>query len=446
MLLSFRVANHRSLRSEQQLLLTPSYRADGPSDVDWEGVPVVGLFGPNASGKSNVIDAMVYMRDLVLGSLRESEPGAGVRRQPFALGIAARDEPSTFVVDLMLERVQYTYGFSVDDAQVTEEWMYSYPQKRKRLIFRRALDEYSFGDSPDSMRQVEEITESNVLFLSVAARSRQVLVRPVYDWFADIQDRKPLVAGSLRPAVMTAEALERFGYFDRLTTLLQAADTGIESAELIEETDAEFAERAARLDGLDESRTATGRAVRLAEISRRGKRRKHLVFRHRGETGTFALGLRDQSLGTRALYEMGLPVFISLDQGSSLIVDELDSSLHPYLSAQIIRLFTDSATNPLGAQLIFTSHDPTLLGRIQGAEVLHRDHIWFTEKNECGATEIFPLSDFNPRRDENRERRYLAGRYGAVPIVNDELFAAALSTREEGDDGFSGAYDQEGRP
>ncbi|WP_405143435.1 ATP-binding protein [Sphaerisporangium sp. NBC_01403] len=423
------MANHRSLRSEQQLLLTPSYSADGPSDVDWEAVPVVGLFGPNASGKSNVIDAMVYMRDLVHGSLRESEPGAGIHRQPFALDANVREEPSTFVVDLLLEGIQYTYGFSVDDAQVVEEWMYSYPQKRKRKIFQRSLDEYSYGEhSPDSMRQVEEITESNVLFLSVAARSKQGLVRPVYDWFTSVLDRKPMVTYPPRGATATAAAVDRFGYLDRLTTLLQAADTGIESAEVLEETDAEVAERYARL------RVPEGSLV---------QRRKYLVFKHRGEKGTFALGLRDQSLGTRALYEVGLPVFRSLDRGSLLVVDELDSSLHPYLSAQLIRLFTDPSTNPLGAQLIFTSHDATLLGRIQGREVLHRDHIWFTEKNESGLTELFPLSDFKPRRDENRERRYLAGRYGAVPIVNDEIFAAALSTRGEGDDGSSRAQDQE---
>ncbi|MGW0586185.1 AAA family ATPase [Streptosporangium sp. NPDC002607] len=128
---------------------------------------------------------------------------------------------------------------------------------------------------------------------------------------------------------------------------------------------------------------------------------------------------------------IGIPVFRSLDRGSLLIVDELDSSLHPYLSAQLVKLFREPETNPLGAQLIFTSHDATLLGRIQGEEVLHRDHVWFTEKDECGATELFPLSDFKPRKDENRERRYLTGRYGAVPIVNDELFAAALSRRGE---------------
>ncbi|MFF5212335.1 ATP/GTP-binding protein [Streptosporangium sp. NPDC000396] len=399
------------------MLLTPSYSADGSAGADWEAVPVVGLFGPNASGKSNFIDALVYMRNLVRGSLKESEPGTGIHRHPFALDPAMRKKPSTYVVDLLLEGVRHTYGFSVDDMQVTEEWMYSYPQKRKRTIFHRCLDEYSYGEhSPESMRQVQEITESNVLFLSVAARSRQVLVRAVYDWFAGVLGRKPMTTRFFRGSASTTESLDRSGYLDRLTSLLQAADTGIESAEIIEETDAEFAERSARLGGVD---------------GYLPQRRKDIFFKHKGEKGTFALGLRDQSLGTQALYEIGLPVFRSLDRGTPLIVDELDSSLHPYLSAQLIKLFREPSTNPLGAQLIFTSHDATLLGRIQGEEVLHRDHIWFTEKDECGVTELFSLSEFKPRRDENRERRYMAGRYGAVPIVNDEIFATALSMRGE---------------
>ncbi|MEU9833092.1 ATP-binding protein [Streptosporangium sp. NPDC048047] len=417
MLLSFRVANHRSLRDEQQLLLVPSGDADDPDAVNREAVRVAGLFGPNASGKSNVIDALVYMRNMVRGSFRESEPGTGIRRHSFALDPDTRKEPSTYVVDLLLREIRHTYGFSVDDDRVTEEWMYSYPQGQEKVIFNRQGDEYFEDDSPDSMRQVQEITESNVLFLSVAARSRQPAVRTVYQWFANLLDRKPLATRYPRfPSVV--EYAERPGYLDRLNALLRAADTGIESAEIVEESEAEFAARSA------DPATADWYP---------GQRRKNILFNHKGESGTFALGLGDQSLGTRTLYELGPAVFRSLDRGTPLLVDELDASLHPYLSAQLVKLFRDPVTNPRGAQLVFSSHDTTLLGRIQGEEVLRRDHVWFTEKDECGATELFPLSAFNATQ-ENRERRYLTGRYGAVPIVNDELFAAALAARGEAGD------------
>src|SRR5690349_7023347 len=107
MLLSFRASNHRSLRDEQQLLLTPVYAADSPDEADWKAVPVIGIFGPNASGKSNVLDALLYMERLVRGSLRESEPGAGLQRHPFALDSEALVEPSSYVADLLLENIRY---------------------------------------------------------------------------------------------------------------------------------------------------------------------------------------------------------------------------------------------------------------------------------------------------------------------------------------------------
>lgn len=416
MLLSFRAANHRSLRDEQQLLLTPAYADD---TADWQAVPVVGIFGANASGKSNVIDALEYMGRMVRRSFRESEPGTGVERRPFALDPAMSDEPSTFVVDLLLEGVRYTYGFAVDDTRVIEEWMYSFPRGRQRNLFHRTGDQYSYGEhSPSSLRQTEEITESNVLFLSVAARAKQPELQRVFLWFSSLAIRSLSSPRSrpLRDAPST-QVLER------ITALLRAADTGIESTEIVEY----------QYEPLNS-------VLRILEERQGGVflPNKQVIFRHHGSQGPVGLSMRDQSRGTQALFELGLDAHLALDGGRPLVIDELDSSLHPFLTAQLIRLFRDPKDNPRQAQLLFTSHDATLLGRIQGEEVLHRDHVWFTEKDQFGATELFPLSAFKPRREENRERRYLAGRYGAVPVVDEELFAAALAARRDtGDDAGS---------
>jgi hypothetical protein len=408
MLLSFRAANHRSVRDEQQLLLTAQYPTDLAEATDWGAVPVAGIFGPNAAGKSNIIDALSYMQGMVRGSLKESEPGEGIERFPFALDPEMTTQPSAFVVDLLIAGIRYTYGFAVDDSQVIEEWLHSYPNRRKRQIFQREYDEYSYGENtPAAMQQVAAITDSNVLLLSVAARSKQELVQPVYSWFSRLHIRRSghIVPISTRYGPMHPLLLND-GFRDRLAALLQAADTGIEGLEIAKQNDEEIVARVPKPDPLSE-----------------------LVFKHRGAKGDAILKLSDQSLGTRVLYDLAVPAMQTLDFGSVIAVDELDSSLHPYLSAKIIKLFGEPAANPEGAQLIFTSHDVSLLGRVQGEEVLHRDHIWFVEKNESGATELFPLSDFKPRKEENRERRYLTGRYGAVPIVHDELFAAALAAR-----------------
>jgi AAA15 family ATPase/GTPase len=142
--------------------------------------------------------------------------------------------------------------------------------------------------------------------------------------------------------------------------------------------------------------------------------------------------LHEQSAGTRALLEQA-PRFISaLRRGGTFVVDEIDSSLHPLLTAQLIGLFQNRTTNPNGAQLIFTTHDAGLLGRVGGEDILKRDQVWFAEKNQYGETELLALSEFKPRQDENRERRYLGGSYGGVPFIDDS-FAKALATRGDQD-------------
>ncbi|OQS12828.1 hypothetical protein B0T36_22975 [Nocardia donostiensis] len=425
MLLSFRVSNHRSLRTEQQLLLTPSYPDEQPGDADWAAVPIAGIFGANASGKSNVLHALGYMCSLVRGSLRDSDSISGVSRHPFVLDGASRDEPSTYVADILINGVRYTYGFAVDDFRIVEEWLHTYPRRRKRVVFHRDGDKFEWGENTSpQLRKYADDLEQNVLFLSVAGRFKLADTQAAFEWFRKVRtnDLYPL------PADLYVDRLiRRIDTLDleRITAVLRAADTGIDSVELIEESAEDWATRMERW----KLRNDTGRA------SGRIPRRKFFQLRHRGEDGeTFPLELRHESLGTQELMKLSVSAFGALTDGSVLLIDEIDRSLHPFLTSQVIGLFRNPETNALGAQLIFTSHDSALLGRIQGADVLHRDHIWFTEKNDCGDTELFPISAFRPRREDNRERRYLAGRYGAVPIVRDELFAAALSARDEDDD------------
>ncbi|MDF5756886.1 ATP-binding protein [Spongiactinospora sp. TRM90649] len=421
MLLSFRTANHRSLRQEQQLLLTSPYGEQDARDPEWQAVTVAAVFGPNASGKSNVLDAIRYMAYVVRWSFRENEPGAGLRRNPFALDI---NEPSVYVVDLSIDDVRYTYGFAVDDDAVVEEWLYSYPRKRERKIFERGPEGFTYGTTtPDSIKALEELVEPNVLLLSVGGRARQQMLQPVYSWFAAQRFRSPVNVGKgvlgsrLGDLYELQRSLGIAELQDRIASLMRAADTGIADFEITEETDEEFAVRVAQRQRLGADRTPP--------------RDTKLLFRHKCGSGEFALTLRDESEGTRQMFYLAMSVLPVLQSGSVLLADELDASLHTYLSARLIHLFQDPATNPRGAQLIFASHDSALLGRVQGRNVLDRDQIWFTEKGEDGGTQLFPLTDFKPRKEDNRERRYLTGRYGAVPDLDDELFAAALATRVE---------------
>ncbi|QMU68140.1 ATP/GTP-binding protein [Streptacidiphilus sp. P02-A3a] len=418
MLLNFRTANHRSIRDEQQLQLHPAFEADRPEGTDWQAVPVVGIFGANAAGKSNIVDALEYMAFMVVNSHRDAEPDGGVPRRPFRLDESALSDPSWYVVDLLLDDIRYTYGFSVDDERVVNEWLYSYPLGKKRKIFERSDGDFEPGDSQEKreLRLVESITEPNVLFMSLAARSKQSDFQPVYQWF-----QKGL---NFRRLKSPTDVLEMNRFFEtpkrypELVELLRAADLGIEEW------------------GVEEIQTTAPRRPH-GPIHKEGRQFEKVTrpwIGQRGRDGVVRMSLQDQSAGTRALLEQ-LPRFLAvLRHGGTLVVDEIDSSLHPRLTAQLIRMFQDPETNKHGAQLIFTSHDASLLGKDSGEDILKRDQVWFVEKNQYGESEIFALAEFKPRRNENRERRYLGGSYGGVPFI-DSSFTRALLQGEGTADG-----------
>ncbi|MGX9874231.1 AAA family ATPase [Streptomyces cellulosae] len=439
MLLNFRVANHRSIRDELEWQLHPVYDGDRPTGTSWQAVPVAGIFGSNAAGKSNVVDALRYMATMVIRSPLLAEDGEGMRRQPFLLDTVAPSESSWYVADLLLRGVRYSYGFEVDDENVLSEWLYAYPTGRKRVVFERDGEDFRVGSSEreaKALTTVAEVTAPNALFLSMAARSKASVtsLARVYRWFREeLVFRGPASERRFgHPHLLMrnlASRMNRLGEPAHLRDLLRAADLGIEDfrVETVEEDP--FEDRRPRIKGqpVVDMKAAgamvdTPRSVRPV--------RHELWLRHTGRNGSFELPLAAESLGTKAIVEYALALEQVTSRGGTLVVDELDSSLHPRLSAFLVGLFQDPERNPHGAQLLFTSHDVSLLGRKAGEDILKRDQIWFASKNEFGETSLYPLSDFRPRQDENRERRYLSGSYGAVPVI-DDTFALAIAGRGE---------------
>ncbi|MEU8244515.1 ATP-binding protein [Actinoplanes missouriensis] len=405
MLRSFRAGNHKSLRDEQELLLMPSYQKDQTA------VPVVAVFGANASGKSNVLDALAWMCGAVRESFRSWEPGTGVPRDPYRFDDAVTAAPSIFVVEVLVDAVRYVYGFTVSDDDVLEEWLYTYPKGRKRVIFEREGTSWAFGSTVPRARfeAARDLTRGNALFLSVAARSDLAEVLPVYRWFAEsVVFEVP--QSRLHPDVRAVAAHLRGSAENRhaFLELVRVADLGIRDIQVHE-----------------------SQWVALT-AGHPGSADYELVFRQGAGT---PLSLSDQSHGTVAWLRLLSVALDSLATGRLLCIDEIDSSLHPRLTVRLIELFRHPETNPHGAQLLVTTHDATLLGTSFGEDVLNRDEIWFTEKDAGGATTVFPLTDFHPRKGGNLERQYLGGSYGAVPAVfSGTLVDALLTSGGEGRD------------
>ncbi len=401
---------------------------DGGSTV--AVLPVAGVFGANGSGKSNVLKVMHDMRSLVLRSFRHSDPEGGITdRRPFLLDHVARKEPTRFEIDLVLNGIRHEYGFVVDDERVIEEYGLWYPKGRAAVLFEREGDNVELGAVERSKgRAIQELLRPNALFLSTAASANHARLLPLHQWFSR---NLVLAEADSRPfrQAMTTEMLSDPPSRARVLALLHAADLGVTDAHQhdLDPVMKDRMRRAVRiLNGLDgESETDEGPTFEQLGV----------VLSHQATDGEVTLDPFDESLGTRVWFGLIGPVVRALENGSVFLADELDASLHPALVNELIRLFQQPETNPRRAQLVFNSHDATLLGDAVNDRLLGRDQIWFVEKRNDGSSRLYPLVDLEPRKQESIGKRYLAGRYGATPILSAQEFAAAaeLITSERRD-------------
>lgn len=434
-LLAFRTENARSFQGETELTLLATAMAEKQyvREVPWrEGgspvrvLPVAGAFGANGSGKSNLLKVMDDMRRLVLSSFRSGAPGGAIQRWPFRLDDQSPHRPSRYEVDAVINGIRHEYGFELDNERVTQEWAHHYPRGKAALLFHRQGDDIRLGVTERSAsRAVLKLLRPNALFLSTAAAIGHPALTPLYQWFG--QNLRLAEADSrLHRQVLTAEMLEDGPKREAVLQLLQAADLGITGVRK-QTPDPAMQDKIRRAVSIligteDESDHGTGPGpADFRELT-------GINLVHRGSATEIELDNVDESLGTLVWFGLVGPVIESLTTGSALLADELDASLHPDLVAQLVRLYQNPTTNPRHAQLLFNSHDTSLLGGAVGERLLGRDQIWFTQKLNDGRTELYQLIDFDPRKQEAVGKRYLDGWYGAKPIISSAEFESAVAT------------------
>lgn len=302
----------------------------------------------------------------------------------------------------------------MSDERFLEEWLYAWPKGKKQTWFEREDDKpIKFGDNlHGENRVIEDVTRRDALFLSTASQHRHAQLNVVAAWFRSM---RPL--GSL--------ANRRIGFWERgndlmLARLLGNDDTESQQMPFPELDDGSFRDRFCEL-----IRKADVGIVDVKVVSRdfddhpRKRKSRRFYLQHQQGNDDAWLPLEEESRGTQTLFRMALPVLQVMESGGVLIVDELESSLHPALAHQIVRQFNDPSVNYRNAQILFTTHDTNLLGTVVDEPALRRDQVWLTEKDPEGATVVYPLTDYKPRKAENLERGYLQGRYGAVPFLGD---------------------------
>lgn len=409
MLLEFRVRNYRSIRDEQTLTLI----ASGDKELSQTHLAPTGLkaaphalrsavvYGPNASGKSSLLRALDYMRAVVGESATVIQPGQTYNLQPFRLDAASAQQPTEFEITFLLSGVRHQYAFSMTAQRIVSESLLVYrSSKPTQLYSRQHVDadtyDYEFSTYLSGPRKLwQESTRPNALFLSMAAQLNSEQLSPVFHWIVRNIVFLPASAAVL-PDFTTALLATEQGRAS-IRDFLSTADISIADVQAVPRKDM-HAQWVMSASGLQASQ----------------EEREFLmpVFEHSTPNGSAKFELHDESEGTQRLYGLIAPVLDCLRDGRVLIVDELDSSLHTLLVRRLITMFQTPELNPHGAQLIFSTHDTSLLDHT----LFRRDQIWFTEKDADQATRLYPLTDFSPRKQEAWERGYLAGRYGAVPF------------------------------
>jgi hypothetical protein len=441
-LLAFHGSNVLSFKEPFDFFMTATRHAESGHARSVEGRhdtaafdvhTVAGVFGANASGKSNFLKALALMRRAVLTSFHLGLSRPQMVRRRFLLDARMSGEPTLLELDLVLEGTQWTYGFECDDSRVLREWAHWYPHGRKAVVFERDGMAFRHGSTiPTVGRLDDQFVRVDSLYLSTASVVKPTHLTPLFAWFernlalADSGNRFPRQWNSVLALGDDDTVRAR-----KLLQLLRAADLGVtgvkklpldpEHKEMLERT---FVAPRGLLDldsegflagGLDGS-PGEGEWISSAQVQ----------LLHQGSTDSVAVELDEESLGTQVWLALVGPVLDALDTGSVLLADELDASLHPALVLHLVRLFQERSTNPRGAQLIFNSHDPTLLGDGESGRVLGRDQVWFTEKGPTGASRLRSLAELAPRKGEAIRKNYLGGRYGALPILAWPEFEAAL--------------------
>ena len=414
MLLRFGVANHLSVCERQELTLAASSLKDRDEGliasefVQRRAVlPAALVYGANASGKSNILNALLTMRRMVLESHALGDPEGGVDRNAFRLDPNCTNEPTRFDIDFVVEGIRYNYGFEATDETFSAEWLHQIPKSHSRLMFDRRDGQFRFGRSLTGLHSnIAKLTRRNSLFLSAAAQNHHSQLLKIHHFFRSLEfDMLASVSGAT-----VLRRFRTFGVETRVIRFLESMNTGVvghrvrelpergEGSNLIEYL----------LSFLENNRDETKALVDLADS------KLVLELAHRGQEGQpFHLDLNMESAGTRRLLIVLDRVFKVLDSGSVLCVDELETSLHTRVGEAVVGLFCSRETNPNGAQLIATTNDTNLLA----CDHIRRDQIWFVEKSPVGSSKVYPLTDIQTRRGDNIELGYLQGRYGAVPLT-----------------------------
>ncbi len=416
MLIEFRVANFRSIKEEQTFSMVASKdkalidsHTFETSMLKYRLLHSAAIYGANASGKTNLLQALSTMRIIVVESAIDKHRGHKLPVQPFKLDHESLKNPTEFEVLFIVENIRYRYGFSATEERIVSEWLFAYPEGRPQRWFERDWDNgtclWDFGPSLKGEKKLwKEATRDNALFLSTAVQLNSQSLQPVYDWFKETF--RFVDIGGLPPDFSANFLRKDEIYKGKIIKFLNQADLAINDIAIEQEA---FDPDKLRKDIPEEMKQTiikklTGEEIYYIRTVHKDSKDKSVEF-----------GFDEESHGTQKIFSLAGPLIDVLERGCVLCIDELSDHLHPKLVEFLLRLF-NSENNTGNAQLVFTTHETNMLNQ----EILRRDQIWFCEKDKTQSTQVYPLTDFHPRKGrENLELTYLSGGYGGLPYISE---------------------------
>lgn len=418
MLIEFSVGNYRSFKDQVTLSMVAAPIVAEDKEIDQRNVFTVdedltllksaAIYGANASGKSNLAQAMGFMRWFMINSSKETQSTEQIGIEPFRLSTETEEQPSFFEIIFLMEGTQYRYGFELDTNKVLSEWLYYVPKIRETKLFIRDQDKFEITKKYRG-QDLKHITRPNALFLSVSAQFNVQIANQILNWAAN---KLKIISGLEDRGYRdyTARCLnQKNQYSEAILKLIKKLDLGIsnldvEEIEITEEHLPEHFPEELKTNILNNSPKMRSVSTFHKKYDAQGK-----------PTSTELFDLEEhESEGTQKLFEIAGPLVDTLFDGKVLVIDEFDARLHPLINQAIVKLFNSIEDNPNNAQLIFFTHDTNMLDK----KLLRRDQVWFTEKNRYGATDLYSLVEYKGvRNDASFENDYIKGRYGAIPFL-----------------------------
>lgn len=420
MLIEFRTANCLSFKemAEFSMLASKDKTNEDSNTFLFNGsrfLKSAAIYGANGSGKTNFVQAIDFMRDLVLGI-------SPVRNYAYRLDKTMKEEPSFFEIIFIKDDKRYRYGFELSRKNVLSEWLFYVPTTRETTLFTREKQNITIGRSFKEGKVLSDSVKSDKLFLSfVAQLDGAKIAQSIIEWFKDMS----VMSGLDSDVSDTVNILSEKGKSSekrkkQVLDILHRFDIQIEDI-TIKERDFVPLVPPSDSDMSDQMKVVIESLNTLMEKEGGGKMPPQVIthrktYENGKESGLEEFDLqRYESDGTKKLFALAGSLAQSLETGQTIVVDELESKLHPLVTKEIVKLFNSKISNKKNAQLIFTTHDTNLL---QGNH-FRRDQIWFTEKDKFGSSHLYSLLEYKPRKDASFQKDYINGRYGAIPYIGD---------------------------